>query len=271
MSAPIRAFVGPNGGGKTLAAMQLAVLPALNEGRQVVSTCAINHPKARLLHSWREMLILRDCLLLLDEISSELPSRGSMGMPPQLMRMINQLRKVDVECVWTAPNWARADVALREVTQEVTVCRGFMGDRWVREAVVPKWTRPYSAKFRGPDGRLMRRSPRWPSQSLFRWVTYEASGFDEFTLHAVRKVKPRGKVWYWRPWHEAQFLYDTVEGVTLMDHVDETGVCVVCGGARKRHQCSCSDSERRMASDLGARAPVGRHASLGRAVALEAL
>jgi hypothetical protein len=240
MPAPIRAFVGPNGGGKTLAAMQLVVMPALKAGREVVSTVRIEGEGCRLLESWREISSLTDCVLLIDEISSALPSRGAMSAPAQLIRTINQLRKVDIELAWTAPNWARADVALREVTQEVTVCRGFVADPYKREPVIPPWYRPLAPKVPVVDGVSARRLARWPSNCLFRWVTYEASSFDEFSLHAVAKLRPREKVWYWRPWHEAQFLYDTIEGVSLMDHVDETGVCVVCGGTRRRRSCDCS-------------------------------
>ena len=239
MPAPIRAFVGENGGGKSLAAMELVVRPALAAHRRVVATCFIRHPLASLLTSWRDIVDLRDCVLLLDEISSALPSRGSQGAPAQLVRKINQLRKDDVEVAWTAPNWARADVALREVTQEVTVCRGYVHDRFQREPLVPKWNRLYSPKLVGENGAPLMRSPRWPSNCLFNWVSYNAAAFDEFSLHAVKKLKPTERVWYWRPWHEAQYLYDTLEGVSLLDHVDETGVCVACGGVRRRPPCSC--------------------------------
>ncbi len=258
MPAPIRAFVGPNGGGKTLAAVQLAVVPALGEGREVVSTCRINHPKARLLESWREIDSLRSCLLVLDEITSSLPSRGAMQVPPQLIRTINQLRKVDVEAVWTAPNWARADVALREVTQEVTLCRGMLPDPWERvPGEIPPWWRPYAHRMKMPNGETFRRSSRWQSNSLFRWVTYPAWSFDEFSLHAVKKVKASERVWYWRPWHSAQFLYDTIEGVSLMDHVDETGVCVVCGGLRRRAACSCPKPVVKATTGPGVQTPAG--------------
>ena len=240
MPAPIRAFVGPNGGGKTLAAIVLAVEPALASGRPVVATCSIEHPNARRLESWRQIPDLRDCVLFLDEISSALPSRGSMAAPAQLVRTINQLRKVDVQLVWTAPNWARADVMLREVTQEVTACRGFIGDPYEREPGVPPWWRPLGRKLVDDEtDRPVRRSPRWPSNCLFRWVTYDAAAFDEFSLHAVKKLRPTERMWYWRPWHEAHNLYNTLEGVSLLDHVDETGVCVACGGMRRRPPCSC--------------------------------
>jgi hypothetical protein len=205
----------------------------------VVATCAINHPNARVLRSWREIPDLRGCVLFLDEITSQLPSRQSMSVPAQLVRTVNQLRKVDVEVVWTAPNWARADVVLREVTQEVTVCRGYVPDRWVREPVVPPWWRATSKRVRHDDGAPALRPSRWPANRLFRWKSYDAVAFDEFTYRAVKDVRPLSRLWYWRPWHDEQFLYDTGSGVELLDHIDEVGVCVACGGTRSRPKCRC--------------------------------
>jgi ABC-type branched-subunit amino acid transport system ATPase component len=47
MTAPIRAYVGPNGEGKSLAAMVLSVVPTLMQGRRVLSTCMIDPIEAR--------------------------------------------------------------------------------------------------------------------------------------------------------------------------------------------------------------------------------
>jgi len=237
--ANIHAFVGANGGGKTLAAMAMVVAPALRDGRKVVSTCEIDHPNASVLTSWRELTRLENCVLLLDEISSSLPSRSFSSVPPQLIRMLNQLRKVDVECVWTAPNWARADTVLREVTQRVTLCKGFVPDRYVRDFGVPPWYKPYAPRAIGIDGRPVKRSPRWPSNSLFRYRTYDAQAFEEFSVNVTKTLRPLESHWYWRPWHDDQYLYSTLDSVSLLDHVDDIGVCMGCGGSRKRHICSC--------------------------------
>jgi len=232
MAAPIRAFVGPNGGGKTLAAMVMCVAPALREGREVVATTEIDHPKARLLESWREVPSLRGCLLVLDDITSQLPARQAMSVPPQLVRMVNELRHADVELAWTAPNWARADVTVREVTQVVTVCRGFWPDVMVREPVVPPWYRLAS--------RAVRRSDRgWVSNRLFRFTSYDATTFDEFTYHQVKDVRPLSRRWYYRPWQPEQFMYNTLNFSVLLSHLDESGVCLTCGGVRRRTSCTC--------------------------------
>src|SRR5690606_32385944 len=115
------------------------VIPAWRQGRPVVSNMPLYPERLgfpsrlyRPLMSWREITELSSCELVLDEISSALPSRQAQSVPPQLVRILNQLRKTDVRCSWTAPSWARADVLLREVTQAVTVCQGRMPDRWER-------------------------------------------------------------------------------------------------------------------------------------------
>ena len=245
MGQPIRCFVGPNGSGKTLAAVELVAMPALNSGRRVVSTITIRHPLARRLQTWREISSLRNCVLLLDEISSILPSRGAQSVPSQLVTTLQQLRKPDVDVVWTGPNWARADVVLREVTQAVTVCRGSWGDPYLREPEIPRRLHLNPPTTRTADGNKIRHNGGWPANRLFRWITYDAQQFDEFTLHAVKDLKPMSRAWYWRPFHSTQWQYDTYEPVALLDHVDETGVCLICGGKKVRHTCHCDDAPRR--------------------------
>lgn len=226
----IRAYVGPNGGGKTLAAVATAVAPALEAGREVVANINIDHPRARVLRSWRELDELRNCVLLLDEITSVFPSREFSKLPPQVARQLNQLRKVDVEVHWTAPHWQRCDVILRECTQLVTVCAGSWVDPWVRAR---------DGVVRDGNGKRVRRDSMWPSYRFFHWKTYDAVAFEDFTLKMVEDVRPLSSRWYRRNAHAHQWLYDTMEPVYLMDHLDEYGVCVNCGGNRRRPSCSC--------------------------------
>jgi len=222
--APITAFVGLNGSGKTLAMVERLALPAFARGTAVVGNFTIAHPLWRPLGSWRNIEGLRDCVLLLDEITAALPARQSQSLPAELARKLNQLRKVDVVVGWTAPTWARADKMLREVTGAVTVCRGMIPDRWQRDANGDKTERVTSA---------------WKPNRLFRWVTYAGEDFDEFTFSAQKKLKPVNRQWYWRPSHETFKMYDTLGQVDLLDHLDHTGTCPVCDGSRTRHRCKC--------------------------------
>jgi hypothetical protein len=213
MTAPIRAFVGLNGAGKTLAAVELCAIPAIERGRPVVSNFKINHELWQPLRSWRMIPELRGATLIIDEVTAALPSRQSQSLPAELARVLNQLRKVDVEVAWTGPTWARADKMLREVTGLVTVCRGYFPERESPTA--------------------------WRPNRLFRWTTYAGEDFDEFTFSAEKKLKAVSRQWYYRPKHEAQNLYDTLAAVDLLDHLDFTSVCPNCDGARRRHQCKC--------------------------------
>lgn len=276
----ISAWVGKNGSGKTLAMMEDLVLPALAKGVPVVSTmtvfasaddavcpgagCACRsfddggdgtkhyrvrrlHPLWRPLESWRSILHLEGCVLALDEISSAFGARESAKMPFQVAARLQQLRKHRVRVGWTAPSWKRADVVLREVSTTVTECRGRFG-KVNRDA--------------GGD--------EWVENRLFRFSTFDCGDFEEFSLQDAtaqrrggkRSLKPLDARWYWRTRHEAHLLYDTHEPVQLLDHLDEYGTCVECGGSRRRPTCRCdvrNDSARRTAAGRPPGAPDGRH------------
>ena len=179
-----------------------------------------------------------------------------MSLPPELLRLLHQLRKPRVDVVWTAVNWARADVALREATKKVTVANSYLPDKWRRERTkAPLWP-PSGRRLTDDNRKPVRDEDEWPPARLFRYRDYDANAFDEFTLHAVESLKPRKTHWYWRPWHDDQFRYDTTETVPLMDHVSETGTCLLCGGQRRRPQCTCTAPARRArAATTGAAQP----------------
>jgi hypothetical protein len=250
-SAPIQAFVGLNGSGKTLGAMALAVLPVLDRGGSALTTCHImGQARARPLTRWRELVWmererrerrdrgeeLEPMVVFLDEVTSSLPARQAMSLPPQLARLFNQLRKVNVQLVWTAPNWARADKLLREVTSTVTVCRGVWPDRWQRGD-------DGKSKLK-VDGKALRAPGDWPPNRLFRFATYSAEDYEEFTLSRAAKLRPVGRTWYRRKAHDAHLRYDTYDAVELLDHVDDAGLCVACGLPRPRGKCTCTADER---------------------------
>lgn len=276
MPGAIQAFVGTNGGGKTLAAIEQCVLPAVDENRVIVGNLRLEVPDFRLLRSWRELIrvgvhvdtltgapakfgpggnrllphhdgyrddledysltLNRPALVVLDEITACLPSRSYSSMPTQLQRVLNQLRKQDTTLVWTAPNWARCDVLLREVTQLVTVCRGYAPDLYYREPV--RAFRP--APLRNEQGEKLRVQGAWKPRRLFQWKTYDAVDFEEFTADDQVRIRPVARRWYWRPAHVAQFVYETLESVQLLDHLDDLGICIGCNGKRKQRSCTCN-------------------------------
>ncbi|MCC7078685.1 MAG: hypothetical protein IT198_16330 [Acidimicrobiia bacterium] len=247
MTAPITAYVGLNGHGKTLAMVVDLVRLAEATDRAIVSNFPIytgdgtrrRHPLWEPLATWRQIPDLHDSVLLLDEITACIPSRQSMSLPAGLARTLNQLRKVNVTLGWTAPSWARADVILREVTQVVVHCRGLVPGRWIQ----------------GLDGERHRAVPGWAPRRVFWWREYDAYEFEDFTRHVRERLRPRRHRLYVRPWHRDHLMYETGAEVHLLDHLDDVGVCVVCGGSRRRARCTCVPATSEPASDVGGAGP----------------
>lgn len=231
---PIRAYIGSNGGGKSLAAVHDA-LHALDHGRPVLSNVALYDPDTgrphRLwvpLRSFGQLMEARGCDVLLDEVTGVASSREASSMPPQVANLLVQLRRRDVTLSWTTPAWNRADKIIREVTQLVVVCRGYAADK-------------SAALSGGVD---------WRPKRLFRWVAFDASSFDEWSAsmgdtsrkrHAVRVSRQ----WFWRPGSRASEAYHTMEDVAVLGHsISVGGTCLTCGGRRRVPACTCSDVSR---------------------------
>lgn len=230
---PIHAYIGANGSGKSLAAVHDS-LYSLNNGRRVLSTVALldpttgeEHPNYERLTEWSQMLEAEHCDVLFDEVLGIANSRASHGMPVQVTVLLNQLRRRDIVLRWTAPAWARADKVIRECTQAVTVCKGWMGKT-----------------IEGPaasTGEI----PMWKAKRLFRWVTYDALDFEEWTLAKESKLSALNKSWFWGPDSPAFHSYRTLDPVSRVGEVLEGGTCAHCGGAKTRPKCSCSQETHR--------------------------
>lgn len=244
-SEPITCYVGGNGHGKTLA-MIYDTIPALNAGRTVLSTCKLLDPASplveveefvtdpitglprtivRLQHrdphpcyvplvSWRQLVEAEHCDVLMDEIVAVASARQHSLLPHQVETKSQQLRKSDVTIRWTSPNFARADLVLRELTRLVTDCRGY-----VRRPV---------------PGRS------WPERSWFRLRTYNASDLDAFEAGQVDKLRVEARQWLHRnDAFMASQLYWTLDAVTTLDHTDGAGLCLTCNGRRVQPKCTC--------------------------------
>lgn len=220
----IRSFVGANGGGKSLAAVALVAIPAWKEGRPVMSNMGLNPAALGFdpdlyvpLTRWEDVGDFHGGSVILDEISSVMPSRSHAKVPPELIRLMNQLRKQDVELAWTAPAWARCDLVLREVTQAVTVCRGSYPDKWRRDDDGTSRWFPRRTRDEHDDPVPVRRA-WWPNR-LFVWTTFDAFAFDEFSYTKTKELRPLGvrRSWIYR--QPARLAYDTLEGVELLDHL----------------------------------------------------
>ena len=168
----IRAFCGHNGNGKSLAAIEECVIPALQAGFPVVSNITIRtellgRPRDEFmipLTSWRQLPRVgvhidketgrprinpvtgevvsvtgnRPACVLLDEATACLPARSYQDTPAELLRTLDQFRKVEALVAITAPNWSKIEKHLRGCIQGITVCEGWSADPWIRDYSRPK-------------------------------------------------------------------------------------------------------------------------------------
>ena len=231
---PIHGYTGANGGGKTMAAV-FDSLPTLAAGRPIVSTCRIldpitgePHPLWVPLDDFRLLLELSYCDVILDEVTGVASSLDSAGLPSAVLNHLMQLRKADVTVRWTTPNWRRADIGIREVTQGLTTCIGLA---------------PSTVTVTSEDG-LVR---RWRPRRLFSWKTYDAQMFDEWSAAKERssskshRLRPVARQLLWGPGAVVRDCYDTYEHALTLGVVSERGLCMDCGAARPAKRCKCGD------------------------------
>lgn len=246
-SWPIHGFVGPNGSGKT-AAMVWDSLPTLAAGRRVLSTVRLldwenprecegcdqaeyhligpglprhmqAHPLWDPFTDWEQLLEAERCDVLMDEVTGVASSRESHSMPAPVANKLVQLRRADVVVRWSAPSWARADKIIRECSQAVTYAQGYL----------PKLTTD-------EEGDRL-----WRNRRLFRWKTYDAADFEEFTVGKREQLRSITHDWHWGPSSPVFSAYDTFDAVLSIGTVTDSGRCYRCGGRRRVPQCSCTD------------------------------
>lgn len=257
---PIHGYVGPNGGGKS-AAMAWDSIPTLLAGRPVLSTVrlldfqnpracggcdepghmqpiygpgeldgddeqvigfkihAAAHPLWIPFRHWTQLLDAERCDVLMDEVTGVASSRESQSMPAPVANKLVQLRRADVVVRWSAPSWARADKIIRECSQAVTYAQGYVPKAMTDEA----------------GDRL------WRNRRLFKWRTYDAADFEDFTAGKREQLRAMSVDWHWGPGSPAFSTYDTFDAVLTIGTVTDTGRCYRCGGRRRVPQCSCPD------------------------------
>lgn len=98
----------------------------------------------------------------------------------------------------------------------------------------------------------------WAQSRLFRWTMFDASEFDRFTIGKREKLTPVGRQTFWRPGHVAERCYDTAAAVTQLGAASEGGMCFGCGGRRTSAQCTCpTDPDRLPAGVVEQMTPAG--------------
>lgn len=266
--AAIHAYVGPNGSGKTLAAVHDTMFD-LDAGRPVLSTvplcdwrvvCAScgavpcdptcpkpdrpAHPLWVPFTSFEQLLGFRGGVVLMDEVQGVASAREHNGLPYQVANGLRKLRHADALLRWTAPDWMAPDAVIRRITKAVTLCDGSIPrphfDACSDCGFVHR--RPVAG---GCQSRSLTRL--WSDNRLMRWRTFDAQRFEEFSVNRAEsnqkahKLKPMARQVYWRPRGSAQRAYDSYGEVIALGAADMAGVCIVCGGTRTRRKCSCAD------------------------------
>lgn len=243
-SFEISAFVGPNGGGKTLALMVFTARTRKGvkwrcrnpdhahtargefEGyRKMLSTVPILrgdgsgelHPLYVKFDDFQQLLDIEHADIYMDEIVTVASSRQSLGMDPRVLAKLLQLRKFDLFLFWTAPNWARADKAMREVTKAVVECRGYYSDRSQPE-----------------DGAML-----WRPKRVFNFRIYDAVEFEDWTAGKREKTRSLFSLWFKGPGSDAFKAYDTLGAVSMVASITPENTCTVCDGQVVRHRCAC--------------------------------
>lgn len=225
-SVGIHGYVGLNGAGKS-AAMIRDTIPSLRKGRRVLSTVPILDPATGEPHplydpftDWAQLINAKSCDVLMDEMTGIAGARQAMSMPVEVQAILDKLRKADLVVRWSAPDWSRADSIMRDNTQAVTYCDGYLSKRTDK---------------RSHDGEAR----LWPPKRLFRLRTYDPREASDFTPSGLRRMRALSVEWWYGPGSIVFNTYDTSAPVTRVGMVLDSGRCIHCGGRREIPKCSC--------------------------------
>lgn len=199
--APITAYVGVNGSGKSLSAVAFGIRDFERTGRPLVTNMlglSIPHVLIEGVEELPEIMEgLGTCNVLLDEAGAMFAARDT-GRNKAFEKVVQQLRKYDARLLWTAPAFARADKILREVTFMAVLCMPLLvsardGKAWPSTRVTVQ--KAYDVSRIDNSGTTMNRNARAKGYGLIRTKKYE-SAFDSFAvagrLHLVEDLE-RGK------------------------------------------------------------------------------
>lgn len=109
----IRVVTGLNGVGKTAYAVRL-----LRRYQRAGYTIAANIRVTDAIEvtTFDELMALRNCVLLVDEVTAVASSRSFATLSPEALVFFQTLRHSNIGVIWTAPTFDRADIALRQLT-----------------------------------------------------------------------------------------------------------------------------------------------------------
>jgi hypothetical protein len=236
-ASPIRAYIGPNGAGKSATAIR-DLLPSIDKGRPILSTVPILDPSTGDLYrnyipftGWEYILddSFKHADVLMDEVTGIANSRDAMGLPRQVQTVLDKLRKRDLTLSWTAPAWGRADTTIRSCTIAVNLCKGYVS--------APDTNNDTSGEIAA-----------WRPKRLFRVRSFSAVDFEEFTVDRAsqgaqknRRLRAETVEWWWGPNSRVFRAYNTMDAVSRVGAVLDSGRCAHCGGSRPAVKCSCDN------------------------------
>lgn len=270
----IHGYVGANGSGKSLLVAQdsirtlqgiswacdnpdhLHTATGQTSGtRRVLSTMPFitpsgaPHPLFDALTDYSQLLTAEHCDLILDEVGGAVASSTSDDLPNGVKAKLQELRRSEVVCRWTAPSWSRASKVLRETSQGVTLVQGFMpvahndvvrfdGAHDIERMAVDGETLEYlQCQIPGDHGHESGRM--WGARRLMFARTFDANTFDEWTTAKREKVRPLVRSLFWRPGSAAEAAYDTFAYVEKLNQITDGGRCDHCMGRRQPKKCEC--------------------------------
>jgi hypothetical protein len=282
-SLPIVAFVGGNGGGKSLAAVYY-LLPTLAGSRWNCSNPDHLHTHGAECSSRRllstEPTVVCDCGLTWvrhDDGRRAVEPLPDGGVSTGMRRVLSTVELRDLDKT-SEPNpyYDRLKSFVQLLAVEHTdVMDEVTGVASSRSSMsLPVQVENLVQQLRRRDARLLWTTPDygnadlrirsvtrgvvycrgrfsverrgvWAQSRLFRWSLYDASEFDRFTAGKRERLVPAARQSFWRPGHIAERAYDTAAAVTQLGVASEGGICVNCGGRRSSPACGCpSDPER---------------------------
>lgn len=109
----ITAVTGLNGAGKTAYASGLL---RKWQARGIKTAANIGVDGSTLIRNFEQLLELRDCILLIDEVTAVASSRQFASLTPEALLFFQTLRHSNIGLIWTAPTFDRCDLALRSLT-----------------------------------------------------------------------------------------------------------------------------------------------------------
>lgn len=165
---PIMGYIGTSGHGKSASMVRDSLL-SLAQGRRLLSTVEIldahtgnPHPLYIPFTSFGQLAEFRNGDVLMDEITGIMDSHDS-AMPKDVRRKLPQMRRSGVFVRWSGIDWDNSNRRLRQMTQAVTLCRGYFPNRTADEMWAPNRAfllKTYDAQkmMRSEDAQILART-----------------------------------------------------------------------------------------------------------------